>query len=209
MSVAPSAASAHAARRAAPRRLGLVRARAARRARRRGGRPAARAARRPPSTRVALRYVARRRAARRRGGGRRGDGDRHLVARDVPGRRTRDVATAGCSPAATTGYAWLNGAGRRRGTTSPDADDFVVSVDPARPGLAPRARSSTRSSPTASPRAGVDVERARLGRCRRAWDELPTGRGRDTPHELYGGDLRGIEQHLDHVERARRERRST
>ena len=34
----------------------------------------------------------------------------------------------------------------------------------------------------------------------RGWDELPTGRGRPTPFELYGGDLRGIEQHLDHIE---------
>jgi alpha-glucosidase len=36
---------------------------------------------------------------------------------------------------------------------------------------------------------------------RRAWDELPTGRGRDTQYEWFGGDLRGIEQRLDHVER--------
>jgi alpha-glucosidase len=35
----------------------------------------------------------------------------------------------------------------------------------------------------------------------RPWDGLPTGRGRDTPYEWFGGDLRGIEQHLDHVER--------
>ena len=34
----------------------------------------------------------------------------------------------------------------------------------------------------------------------RGWDELPTGRGRPTPFELYGGDLRGVEQHLDHIE---------
>ena len=34
---------------------------------------------------------------------------------------------------------------------------------------------------------------------RRPWDEPPTGRSPETPHELYGGDLRGIEEHLDHV----------
>jgi alpha-glucosidase len=34
----------------------------------------------------------------------------------------------------------------------------------------------------------------------REWDAPPTGRGRTTPREWYGGDLRGIEQHLDHVE---------
>jgi alpha amylase-like protein len=34
----------------------------------------------------------------------------------------------------------------------------------------------------------------------RAWGEPPTGRGPSTPREWYGGDLLGIEQHLDHVE---------
>ena len=34
----------------------------------------------------------------------------------------------------------------------------------------------------------------------RSWDELPTGRGPDTPRELYGGDLPGIEARLDHIE---------
>jgi alpha-glucosidase len=35
---------------------------------------------------------------------------------------------------------------------------------------------------------------------RRDWDELPTGRGRATPYELYGGDLGGVQAKLDHVE---------
>jgi alpha-glucosidase len=34
----------------------------------------------------------------------------------------------------------------------------------------------------------------------RPWDALPTGRGPNTSREWFGGDLRGIEQHLDHVE---------
>jgi alpha-glucosidase len=34
----------------------------------------------------------------------------------------------------------------------------------------------------------------------RNWDDLPTGRGPETPFEWFGGDLRGIEHHLDHVE---------
>lgn len=33
----------------------------------------------------------------------------------------------------------------------------------------------------------------------RDWDELPTGRGKTTGVELYGGDLQGVEQHLDHI----------
>jgi alpha-glucosidase len=35
----------------------------------------------------------------------------------------------------------------------------------------------------------------------RAWDDLPTGRGKDTPFEWFGGDLPGIEQRLDHIAR--------
>ena len=34
----------------------------------------------------------------------------------------------------------------------------------------------------------------------RGWNELPTGRGPNTPRELFGGDLRGIEQRLDYIE---------
>ena len=33
----------------------------------------------------------------------------------------------------------------------------------------------------------------------RGWDELPTGRGPETPLEWFGGDLRGIEERLDHL----------
>jgi alpha-glucosidase len=48
--------------------------------------------------------------------------------------------------------------------------------------------------------SGLDVAAPEWAIPRR-WDEPPTGRGRATPFEWYGGDLRGIEQHLDHVER--------
>jgi alpha-glucosidase len=34
----------------------------------------------------------------------------------------------------------------------------------------------------------------------RDWDELPTGRGRDTPREWFGGDLPGVAAHLDHLD---------
>jgi alpha-glucosidase len=34
----------------------------------------------------------------------------------------------------------------------------------------------------------------------RGWNDLPNGRSPDTPYEWFGGDLRGIEQHLDHIE---------
>ncbi len=34
----------------------------------------------------------------------------------------------------------------------------------------------------------------------RAWDQLPEGRSRNTAFEWFGGDLTGIEQHLDHID---------
>ena len=33
----------------------------------------------------------------------------------------------------------------------------------------------------------------------REWNELPRGRSKYTSSELYGGDLKGVEQHLDHI----------
>ena len=34
----------------------------------------------------------------------------------------------------------------------------------------------------------------------RAWDALPEGRSKNTAFEWFGGDLPGVEQHLDHIE---------
>ena len=185
--------------RAAPRRLRAVRARAARRARRRGRRAAARPARvRRRARRAALR--ARRRAAQRRGRRRRGDRRRDAGgAPSFPVVEPASCATAGCSPAATPGYAWLNGArpqphevaGRRR---------LRAHGRPGRAGVAPARRSSTRSSPTASRRRGSSVDAARVGDPARAGTSCRRAAASNTPHELYGGDLRGVEQHLDHIE---------
>jgi alpha-glucosidase len=47
--------------------------------------------------------------------------------------------------------------------------------------------------------SGLDVEPPEWA-IPREWDALPTGRGPETPFEFFGGDLRGIEQHLDHIE---------
>jgi alpha-glucosidase len=33
----------------------------------------------------------------------------------------------------------------------------------------------------------------------REWNELPQGRGEHTGSEFFGGDLKGVEQHLDHI----------
>lgn len=94
------------------------------------------------------------------------------------------------------GYAWLNGVGLQPFDV-PDADDFVATPDPGGPEwhlgsvvyqvFLDRFASSER-----------DVEAPAWAEPR-TWDEHPTGRGRATPVEWFGGDLAGIEQHLDHV----------
>jgi alpha-glucosidase len=95
------------------------------------------------------------------------------------------------------GYAWLNGAGLH-GFDVPDADDFVATAEPAGPEwhlssvvyeIFPDrfARSGRRVAP---PEWAVP----------RDWGEPPARRGRETPFDWFGGDLAGVEAHLDHVE---------
>jgi alpha-glucosidase len=98
----------------------------------------------------------------------------------------------------TAGYAWVNGLGPVDHDV-PDADDFVHAPDAGGPDwhldsvvyqvFLDRFASS-----------GLAVERPDWA-VARAWDGLPEGRSNNTPHEWFGGDLRGIEQHLDHVAR--------
>ena len=97
-----------------------------------------------------------------------------------------------------SGYAWLNGTGPVA-HDPPDADDFVLSLDPGGPDwhlgsvmyeIFPDRFAASGHAPQ-PPDWAVP----------RRWDELPTGRGPDTPHEWFGGDLAGIEEHLDHIER--------
>jgi alpha-glucosidase len=94
------------------------------------------------------------------------------------------------------GYAWLNG----RGVVDhdvPDADDFVFSLDS---GPQWHAESVVYEIfPDRFAHGGVDVKPPEWA-IAREWDALPTGRGPETPYEWYGGDLPGIEQHLDHIE---------
>ena len=95
------------------------------------------------------------------------------------------------------GYAWLNGFGLVPHDV-PDADDFVLSLDRGGPAwhldsvvyeIFPD-RFATTGGGGAPPEWAVP----------RAWDELPEGRGPDTPYEWFGGDLGGVEAHLDHIE---------
>jgi alpha-glucosidase len=94
-------------------------------------------------------------------------------------------------------YRWVNGLGTVDHDV-PDADDFV---------FAPRAGGPEwhlssvvyQIFPDRFASSGLEV-RAPDWAVRREWSGLPEGRSRRTAYELFGGDLRGIEQHLDHIE---------
>jgi alpha-glucosidase len=94
------------------------------------------------------------------------------------------------------GFAWLNGLGLVDHDV-PDADDFVLSLDPGGP-LWHAESVVYEIFPDRFAASGRDVQLPDWA-VRRDWDELPTGRGPETPYEWFGGDLPGIEQHLDHV----------
>jgi alpha-glucosidase len=96
------------------------------------------------------------------------------------------------------GYAWVTGAGIQDHDV-PDSDDFVVT-----PGAdGPDWHLGSVVYEIFPDRFASNGHRgdAPSWAVRRDWDDLPTGRGRDTPFELYGGELHGVEERLDHVER--------
>jgi alpha-glucosidase len=96
------------------------------------------------------------------------------------------------------GYAWVNGTGVVRGDV-PDADDFVLSVDPGGPAWH-LGSVVYEIYPDRFATTGVGVEPPGWA-VPRDWDELPSGRSPATAFEWFGGDLPGVEAHLDHVER--------
>lgn len=95
------------------------------------------------------------------------------------------------------GYLWVNALGGTSHEVT-DADDFAVTAGPTAPAWHLQSvvyqifpdRFATTHLDVPAPEWAIP----------RTWTELPTGRGKPTPRELYGGDLRGIEQHLDHIE---------
>ncbi|NUR78809.1 MAG: glycoside hydrolase family 13 protein [Thermoleophilia bacterium] len=97
----------------------------------------------------------------------------------------------------TAGYAWVNAVGRTAHEVA-DSDDFVITA--GRWGPEWHLDSVVYEVfPDRFASSGLEVAPPEWA-VPRGWGELPTGRGRPTPYELYGGDLRGIEQRLDHVE---------
>jgi alpha-glucosidase len=95
------------------------------------------------------------------------------------------------------GYTWVNGAGLVAGDV-PDADDFIVSIDPGGPAWhLESVVYEIFPDRFASSALGVDPPGWVVPR---SWDDLPQGRGPTTAQEWFGGDLPGIEAHLDHIE---------
>jgi alpha-glucosidase len=95
------------------------------------------------------------------------------------------------------GYRWVNALGSTAHEVA-DADDFGITVGAWGPDWH-LGSVVYQIFPDRFASSGLSAE-ADDWAIRRDWDELPTGRGRPTPRELFGGDLRGIEQHLDHIE---------
>jgi alpha-glucosidase len=95
------------------------------------------------------------------------------------------------------GYAWVNALGLTPHEVT-DADDFAVTTGEQAPAWHVESV-AYEIFPDRFATSHLDVEPPDWA-IPRPWDALPTGRGKATPAELYGGDLRGIEQHLDHIE---------
>jgi alpha-glucosidase len=94
------------------------------------------------------------------------------------------------------GYGWLTGNGIVPHEV-PSADDFVLSL-----GSGPAWHLSSvvyQIFPDRFASSGLNRTPPEWA-ITREWGEPPTGRGPATPKEWYGGDLPGIEQHLDHIE---------
>jgi alpha-glucosidase len=98
------------------------------------------------------------------------------------------------------GYRWVNGVGMHAHEVA-GADDFVLALDRGAPAW--HARSVVYEifpDRFATTGAAAGVRRPDWA-VPRDWDRLPEGRSRNTPRELYGGDLPGVEAHLDHIEK--------
>jgi len=91
---------------------------------------------------------------------------------------------------------WLNGTGMHTHDT-PDSDDFVLRADLSYP-MWPVHSVVYQVFPDRFATSGLDVATPEWAR-RRSWNELP--QGPDWSSELFGGDLYGAAEHLDHVAR--------
>lgn len=96
------------------------------------------------------------------------------------------------------GYRWLNGTGTHAHDVT-DADDFRLSTATPPPAW-PREAVFYQIFPDRFARSPGADERPQPAWARpAAWDDPVVHRGRDAALQLYGGDLDGIVDHLDHL----------
>lgn len=97
------------------------------------------------------------------------------------------------------GYRWTTAAGQRD-HDPPDSGDFRSSLHPGAPAWVYDSV-AYQIFPDRFARAGAaDVAQPPWARVAESWDELPHLGTRDQPRHFFGGDLPGIEAHLDHIE---------
>jgi alpha-glucosidase len=96
------------------------------------------------------------------------------------------------------GYRWLNGRGLHPHEV-PGADDFAFTLAQAPSWHAESVVYEIFPDRFARGGAADEADRPKWA-VPREWSQLPEGRGRHTARELFGGDLLGVEQHLEHIE---------
>jgi alpha-glucosidase len=99
----------------------------------------------------------------------------------------------------SAGYRWLNGIGLHTHEVA-GADDFVLARERGAPAWhASSVVYEIFPDRFATTGAAAGVHRPEWA-VQRDWDRLPEGRSRNTSRELFGGDLPGIERHLEHID---------
>lgn len=111
-----------------------------------------------------------------------------------PATRYRWLVTGG-----SAGYRWVNGIGMHAHEVA-GSDDFVLGLDSGAPAWhAGSVVYEIFPDRFATTGAGAGALRPDWA-VQREWNRLPEGRSRNTSRELYGGDLAGVERHLDHID---------
>jgi alpha-glucosidase len=95
-------------------------------------------------------------------------------------------------------YQWLNGTGTH-GHDVTDAADFRLTTHPGPPSWAPDAVLYQIFPDRFARSAAADARATPEWAVPQSWDDPVVGRGPETPYQLYGGDLDGIVEHLDHI----------
>ncbi len=96
-------------------------------------------------------------------------------------------------------YGWINGTGRHDHDV-PDAHDFVISAHAAPPGWATDALVYEIFPDRFARSAAADGRALPAWAIPAGWDDPVVYSEPDVAHQVYGGDLDGIVEHLDHVQ---------